>query len=223
VLKLRIPIYFSQLINIIIYTCLALQKSTQLTPFSRFLLNVLSIGIIRIPVSIGAIISTIKTVTLTPSLYNIEKKTFVQTEVLLAAVFLSSCLRFSLDPFLGKNIDKFNTLLTNWIQVDSNNNLYIAELSIVILWSALITICGAYWIPIFWKRMLGISIERNEFVQAMIIVFCCFALIGDLTSPLWMSFVCNGYVPFWIHDAVRTVLVTIYSWKVGKVLTDSDH
>lgn len=97
------------------------------------------------------------------------------------------------------------------------------EFCIVVIWSALITICGSYWIPVFWRRMLGISIERNEFVQAMIIVFCCFAVIGDITSPLWMSFVRDGFVPFWTHDVVRTIVVTIYSWKVGKVLTDSNN
>lgn len=82
---------------------------------------------------------------------------------------------------------------------------------------------GSFFSALFWYYLLGIQIDRDLFVRAMMSVFCVFAFIFDAASPLWMPFVQNGSMPWLLPDIIRTLIVTVYSWLVGKGITQYLH
>ncbi len=78
---------------------------------------------------------------------------------------------------------------------------------------------GAMLIPMFWHRVLGIAIERDDFVSAMIVMYVVVELPWDLSSLLWMSLMYQQNIPLWLPDTIKTIIMTVYCTVAGAALT----
>jgi hypothetical protein len=126
--------------------------------------------------------------------------------ILLALLFVAATVRFTFDPTLSK--------LASFFGIE---NLVTPDISLILIVSAAaVSASGAVIVPLFWFYVLGIRIERRQFVRAMIFAYAPTALVFDSTSPMWLSLVNVGTIPAWLPDLARTIIVTAYSWFIGK-------
>lgn len=132
--------------------------------------------------------------------------TFSTPYTMLALVLVSAIIKFSFDP----NATSVMKLL------GFSSSVISMLFPVVVVGSAVVTVIGAYYIPRFWHWALTIPIEQSYFIEAMILTFASVSVLIDCTSPSWLPMVESGAIPVYVPDTVKTIIVTVYSWLVGK-------
>jgi len=126
--------------------------------------------------------------------------------VMLALVFISSVVKFSYDSNA--------TIVLKYIGLD--NGVIKTFFPLLVVLSSIVTVIGAYFIPMLWHRVLSIPIEQTQFIIAMIITFASVSVLMDLSFPYYAEYIRDGLLPVYIPDTAKTLIVTIYSMLVGK-------
>ncbi len=158
------------------------------------------------PKHLGAAASSIWTLLLRPGRYTSwrAQPSALDPMLLLLLSIPLSFVRFAADPNVNNTI--------GWL------GLTLVPHSLGVVLFAMGSAIGAVLIPMFWYRVLSLSLPRELFIAAMIAMYAVVEIPWDLSSVLWMPFVHRGDIPFWLPDCIKTLVVTLYCMLAGRSL-----